>query len=143
MMEQHAEGRANGADVYAQVTCLPLKVQIQMTNPYYFRTAPTFLELTSHPVSEFPRFYADPAWRAAAAARGARLQAAGRLDQVLRRRVARRTRSSSAAASRRSPPSGGCTEIDVLCDLALADDLQTALPRGARQRRPRCRSPTS
>ena len=46
MLAQHAEGRANGADVYAQVTCLPLKVQIQMTNPYYFRTAPKFLELT-------------------------------------------------------------------------------------------------
>ena len=38
MMEQHAEGRAPGADVYAQVTCLPLKIQIHMANPYYFRT---------------------------------------------------------------------------------------------------------
>ena len=125
MLAQHAEGRANGADVYAQVTCLPLKVQIQMTNPYYFRTAPMFLELTSHPVSEFPRYYADPAWRAAAAREVPDCKPPVDWDEVLRRRDRRRTRSSSAAASRRSRRERGCTEVDVLCDLALADDLQT------------------
>ena len=55
MMQQHADGRAAGADVYAQVTCLPLKIQIHMSNPYYFRTVPAFLDLLGHPPSEFPR----------------------------------------------------------------------------------------
>ena len=124
LMEQHADGRAAGADVYAQVTCLPLKVQIQMTNPYYFRTAPTFLELTSHPVSEFPRYYADPTWRAAAAAEVPDCKPpvdwtkffvaeSDASAQLIGRSIA------SIAAER------ACTEVDVLCDLALAENLQT------------------
>ena len=123
MLAQHAEGRANGADVYAQVTCLPLKVQIQMTNPYYFRTAPKFLELTSQPVSEYrattpipnggrprrevpdckPPVDWDKFFVAESEANA----------QLIGRSVA------SIAAERR------CTEIDVLCDLALAEDLST------------------
>ena len=33
VMKVHAEGRAAGADVRPQVTCLPLKVQLRMDNP--------------------------------------------------------------------------------------------------------------
>ena len=43
VMKVHAEGRAAGADVRPQVTCLPLKIQLRMDNPYYFRTVPIFL----------------------------------------------------------------------------------------------------
>ena len=66
VMKVHAEGRATGADVRPQVTCLPLKVQLRMDNPYYFRTVPIFLELLGRDPSEFPAFYGDPAWRAEA-----------------------------------------------------------------------------
>jgi hypothetical protein len=66
MMAEHAAGRAAGADVHPQVTCLPLTIQLRMDNPYYFRTVPIFLELLGHPPSEFPRFYRDPVWRAEA-----------------------------------------------------------------------------
>ena len=71
MMAEHAAGRAAGADVHPQVTCLPLTIQLRMDNPYYFRTVPIFLELLGHPPSEFPRFYRDPVWRAEATPSGA------------------------------------------------------------------------
>ena len=105
MLAQHAEGRANGADVYVQVTCLPLKVQIQMTNPYYFRTARR--SSSSSPAS---RCRSSPATTPTrnGAPRPARCPTAsppltGRSSCS---RSRRRTRSSSGAASRRSPPSG-------------------------------------
>jgi N-acyl-D-aspartate/D-glutamate deacylase len=124
MMTFHAEGRASGAAVHPQVTCLPLKIQFKMDNPYYFRTVPIFLELLGHSPEEFPRFYGDPAWRAEAARQAPEVKPPVIWDrflvaetdanpQLIGRDVA------SIAKERR------CTEIDVLCDLSLADGLET------------------
>ena len=80
MMAQHADGRAAGADVYAQVTCLPLKVQIQMTNPYYFRTVADVPRAHGPPACRSSHASTrDPAWRAAATRQVPDVQAAGRL----------------------------------------------------------------
>ena len=124
VMKVHAEGRAAGADVRPQVTCLPLKVQLRMDNPYYFRTVPIFLELLGRDPSEFPAFYGDPAWRAEATRQVPAVKPP--VDwhkffvaettthlELLGRDVA------SIARERR------CSEIDVLCDLSLDDHLGT------------------
>ena len=124
MLAQHADGRGSGADVYAQVTCLPLKVQITMTNPYYFRTAPKFLELTEHRVSEYPRFYADPEWRAEAARQVPECKPPVDWDKFFVAETQAHPqlvgRSVASIAAERA-----CTEVDVLCDLALAENLGT------------------
>jgi N-acyl-D-aspartate/D-glutamate deacylase len=124
VMNVHAEGRAAGADVRPQVTCLPLKVQLRMDNPYYFRTVPIFLELLGRDPSEFPAFYGDPAWRAEATRQVPDVKPpvvwhkffvaeSATHPELIGRDVA------SMARERR------CTEIDVLCDLSLDDHLGT------------------
>src|SRR5262249_38783731 len=124
MMAVHAEGWATGTDVRPQVTCLPLKIQLRMDNPYYFRTVPVFLELLGRPVSEFPRFYADPAWRAEAARQAPDVKPPVKWDRFVvaetRTQPGLIGRSVASLAQER-----GCTEIDVLCDVSLADDLET------------------
>ena len=124
MMAVHAAGRATGADVHPQITCLPLTIQLRMDNPYYFRTVPIFLELLGHAPSEFGRFYNDPAWRAEAARQAPDVKPPVIWHKFL---VAESTanphligRDVASIARER-----GCTEIDVICDLALADDLAT------------------
>ena len=124
MMAVHAAGLATGADVHPQITCLPLTIQLRMDNPYYFRTVPIFLELLGHHPSEFARFYGDPAWRAEAARQAPDVKPPVIWHKFL---VAETTANphligrdvASIARERR------CTEIDVLCDLALADNLDT------------------
>jgi N-acyl-D-amino-acid deacylase len=124
VMAVHAEGRAAGADVRPQVTCLPLKVQLRMDNPYYFRTVPIFLELLGRDPSEFPAFYGDPAWRAEATRQVPDVKPpvvwhkffvaeTTTHPELLGRDIA------SIARERR------CTAIDVLCDLSLDDHLGT------------------
>ncbi len=124
MMAEHAAGVAAGADVHPQITCLPLTIQLRMDNPYYFRTVPIFLELLGHEPSEFERFYRDPAWRAEAAAQAPDVKPPVIWHKFL---VAETTshpeligRDVASIARERD-----CTEIDVLCDLSLADNLET------------------
>jgi N-acyl-D-aspartate/D-glutamate deacylase len=124
MMQVHAEGRAAGADVFPQITCLPLTIQLRMDNPYYFRTVPIFLELLGRDPSEFVHFYRDQGWRAEAARQVPDVKPpviwerflVAETDthpELIGRDVA------SIARERR------CTEIDVLCDLTLDDSLET------------------
>jgi N-acyl-D-amino-acid deacylase len=124
MMAAHAEGLATGADVRPQVTCLPLTIQLRMDNPYYFRTVPVFLELLGRPSSEFPRFYRDPAWRAEAARQAPDVKPPVKWERFLVAETRTHPdligRSVASLAHERR-----CTEIDVLCDLSLDDDLET------------------
>ena len=124
MMKAHAEGIARGADVHPQITCLPLKLQFKMDNPYYFRTVPIFLELLGHPVAEFPRFYRDPKWRAEAVRQVPDVKPPVVWEKFVvaetKRHAALIGRDVASIARER-----GCSEIDVLCDLSLDDDLET------------------
>ena len=124
MMAVHAAGRATGADVHPQITCLPLTIQLRMDNPYYFRTVPIFLELLGHQPSEFARFYRDPLWRAEASRQVPDVKPPVIwhkflvAESVTHPELIGRDVASLALQ-------GNCTEIDVLCDLSLADDLGT------------------
>jgi N-acyl-D-amino-acid deacylase len=124
VMEAHAEGLAAGADVRPQVTCLPLKVQLRMDNPYYFRTVPIFLELLGRDPSEFPAFYGDPSWRAEATRQVPDVKPPVVWHKFF---VAETTahpellgRDIASIARERH-----CTEIDVLCEISLDDRLAT------------------
>ncbi|MBY0398755.1 amidohydrolase family protein [Myxococcota bacterium] len=124
MMKVHAEGLAQGADVHPQITCLPLKLQFRMDNPYYFRTVPIFLELLGHPPSEFKHFYRDPKWRAEAVRQVPDVKP----PVVWEKFVVAETKKHAALIGRDVASLAlerNCTEIDVLCDLSLDDDLET------------------
>jgi len=124
VMEHHAEGRARGADVYAQVTCLPLKIQIHMSNPYYFRTAPAFRDLLGLPEAAYFAAYADRQWRA-----GAWSEIPDVKPRVLWDYFELAESPSHSHLIGRSLASiareQNVTELDVLCDIALADKLNT------------------
>ena len=124
MMAFHAAGLAAGADVHPQITCLPLTIQLRMDNPYYFRTVPIFLELLGHEPSAFGRFYNDPAWRAEAARQVPDVKP----PVIWHKFIVAETRANPQLIGRDVASIArerNCTEIDVLCDLALADDLET------------------
>jgi N-acyl-D-aspartate/D-glutamate deacylase len=123
MLDLHAEGRAQGADVYAQVTCLPLKIQIHLSNPYYFRTAPAFRDLIGQPETAYRAAYADPQWRARAWREIPDVKPPVLWDQFVLAESANHAhlvgRSLASIATER-----GVTELDVMCDIALTDDLE-------------------
>jgi N-acyl-D-amino-acid deacylase len=124
MMQYHADGVAAGADVHPQITCLPLTIQLRMDNPYYFRTVPVFLELLGHAPAEFARFYRDASWRAEAARQAPDVKPPVIWDKFIVGET--KTHPELIGRDVRSiARERNCTEIDVLCDLSLADDLET------------------
>jgi N-acyl-D-amino-acid deacylase len=62
-MEIHARGRANGADVWPQVSCRPLSFSMTMVEPFTLNTSPVFAELMPRSLDERRAAYADPIWR--------------------------------------------------------------------------------
>jgi N-acyl-D-amino-acid deacylase len=124
VLERHAAGRAAGADVMPQISCLPLTIQIRMDNPYYFRTVPIFLELLGRSPEEMARAYADPQWRAEAHRQIPQVRPPVVWDTFLVAETDAHPeligRSIGELARSR-----GCTEIEVICELSLADGLGT------------------
>jgi N-acyl-D-aspartate/D-glutamate deacylase len=120
----HDEGRANDADVWPQVTPRPLTMQFTMADAYNLNTGAVFGELLK--VSRDVRIaaYRDPEWRAKAAADLEESQMRPRWDtfevsesdrfpELQGRRV------TDLASERGEYP------LDVMCELALAEDLAT------------------
>jgi N-acyl-D-aspartate/D-glutamate deacylase len=123
-VELHEKGVAGGAVVWPQVTPRPLTMQFTMADAYSLNTGTVFGELLK--VSRAVRLaaYRDPEWRAHAAAdlehskmkprwETFEVSESERFPELIGRRV------TQLAAERGSSP------LDVMCELALAEDLQT------------------
>jgi N-acyl-D-amino-acid deacylase len=123
-VELHEKGVAAGAQVWPQVTPRPLTMQFTMADAYNLNVGMVFGELRK--VSEAVRraAYRDPEWRALAAAdlENARMKPrwetfevseSGRFPELVGRRI------DELAVER------GCRPLDVLCELALAENLET------------------
>jgi N-acyl-D-aspartate/D-glutamate deacylase len=124
-MRTHAAGRARGADVWAQVSCRPVSIQIQLANPYLFRTCPSFHALHDLPDAEKRRRYADPAWRRTAWPEiAANVKPKPSWEHVFLAESAVHAplvgKSLAAIAAER-----GQTPLDAYCELSLAEDLKT------------------
>jgi N-acyl-D-aspartate/D-glutamate deacylase len=120
----HAKGIAAGAPVWPQVTPRPLTMQFTMADAYSLNTGQVFGELLKVSRSVRLAAYRDPAWRADAAAdlesspmkpRWATFEVSEskRFPELVGRRV------TELAKERNVSP------LDVMCDLALAEDLET------------------
>ena len=120
----HEEGLARGAQVWPQVTPRPLTMQFTMEDAYNLNTGQVFGELMK--TSRIVRLaaYRDPAWRAEAAAdlehskmkprwETFEVSESAQFPELQGRRV------TELAAER------GCSPFDVLCELAVAEDLKT------------------
>jgi N-acyl-D-aspartate/D-glutamate deacylase len=123
-LELHEQGLARGVNVWPQVTPRPLTMQFTMADAYSLNTGEVFGELlkVSRPVRLAA--YRDPAWRALAA---------GDLEHS---RMKPRWETFEVSESERFPDlvgrrvtdlarERGCSPLDVMCDLSVAEDLTT------------------
>lgn len=120
----HEEGLTHGANVWPQVTPRPLTMQFTMADAYSLNTGKVFGELMK--VSRAVRLaaYRDPQWRAEAAAdledspmkprwETFEVSESQRFPELVGRRVDDLAREQ------------GCTPLDVMCEVAVAEDLTT------------------
>ncbi len=120
----HAHGRAQGADVWAQVTCRPIRQLVSLRDPAPFSTIPAFAEVLATAPERRRERYADRSWRA----RASEELAASTIPVLWDKYLVAESDSQpellgrsvrSVAEARDGEP------FDVFCDLALDDDLET------------------
>jgi N-acyl-D-aspartate/D-glutamate deacylase len=123
VIEAHDAARAEGVEVWPQVSCRPLVFQMNLAEPFTLNMRESFQQLMSKTRDERKEAYADPSWRAMAWA-----DVSGKVDWS----------SLSVAESDRRPElvgqlvqdlaaeqGGDTTPLDVMLDLSLEDDLHT------------------
>ena len=120
----HEQGIAAGARVWPQVTPRALTMQFTLADPYSLNTGKVFGDLLQGDREARIAAYADPAWRASASAdlenspmkprwETFEVSESSQFPELQGRRV------TELAAER------GCTPLDVMCELALTEDLST------------------
>jgi len=123
-LERHREGLAQGLDVWPQVTPRPLTMQFTMADAYSLNTGTVFGELMKVGRAVRVAAYRDPEWRALAAADLEQspmkprwdtfeVSESDRFPELVGRRVGELARER------------GCSPLDVMCELAVAEDLST------------------
>ena len=119
--------RTHGGQVYLQISCLPGVMQIVLTDPFPFGRVAAFAEIFALPRDQRDTLYRDLAWRERAKA------GIDKESNVWLPRWENMTIDETVvhAALRGGPTIGtlarerGVDPFDLLCDLALADDLRT------------------
>jgi N-acyl-D-aspartate/D-glutamate deacylase len=120
----HEQGLGNGVDVWPQVTPRPLTMQFTLADPYNLNTGSVFGELLQGDRAERVAAYRDHDWRARAAAdlqhspmkprwETFEVSESQQFPELQGRRVTDLARERS------------CSPLDVMCELAVAEDLQT------------------
>ena len=123
-LELHQEAIARGVQVWPQVTPRPLTMQFTMDSPFSLNVSPVFGALMDADRDARIAAYADPDWRARAAADLA--------EQPMRPRwetcevsESRGVPGARRATRRRPRRERGVGPLDVICEVALAEDLHT------------------
>ncbi len=125
VVAEHDAARAEGVEVWPQVSCRPLVFQMNLAEPFTLNMRPSFAALMGRPRSERLAAYRDPAWRAQTWEE----LAAGSLLPM-------NWSSLSIAESTKRPDlvgrsvedlaaERGVTPLDVMLDVSLDDDLST------------------
>jgi len=120
----HDAARADGVDVWPQVSCRPLVFQMNLEEPFSFNTRPSFAELMDAPTADRTGAYRDPAWRARAwdELNGTGLRVAW--DAIAVAESGTRPDLEGRQVTDLAVEEG-VTPLDVMIDLSLADDLHT------------------
>jgi N-acyl-D-aspartate/D-glutamate deacylase len=120
----HREGLARGAQVWPQVTPRPLTMQFTMADAYNLNTGTVFGALMQRDREARLAAYRDPAWRARAAADLETSPMKPRWDTF---EVSESPRSPELEGRRVTDLARerGCSPLDVMCEVALAEDLAT------------------
>jgi N-acyl-D-aspartate/D-glutamate deacylase len=120
----HVKGLSQGVQVWPQVTPRPLTMQFTLEDAYSLNVGKVFGELMQRGREARIAAYRDPTWRARAAAD---------LEQA---EMKPRWETFEVSESQRFPElqgrrvielarARGCSPLDVMCELALAEDLKT------------------
>jgi N-acyl-D-aspartate/D-glutamate deacylase len=126
IMAANIAARAEGVEVWPQVSCRPLVFQMNLREPFTFNMRASFRELMDTPVEKRIAAYRDPAWRERAwdemQGRGGGLPL--NFDSLA---VAETTTHPELADRKVAEIASewGCTPLDVMLDLSLAEDLET------------------
>ena len=125
IMEPNVAARADGIEVWPQVSCRPLVFQMNLKEPFTFNMRPIFAALMDTSLEERSAAYRDPAWRARA------------WEELNARGVLPPNWSSLAVAESTTHPEligvplpelaeqRDCTPLDVMLDVSLSEDLET------------------
>jgi len=123
-LELHEASVARGARVYPQVTPRPLTMQFTMASPFSLNVGKRFGDLMDQDRDARVAAYHDPDWRTRAAAdleqspmrprwETCEVSESDRFPELEGRRVDELARER------------GCSPLDVMCEIALAEDLET------------------
>jgi N-acyl-D-aspartate/D-glutamate deacylase len=125
IMKDNDAARAEGIEVWPQVSCRPLVFQMNLKEPFTFNMRPIFAALMDTTFEARSAAYRDPAWRARA------------WEELNGRGVLPPNWSSLAVAESATHPEligrplpelaeeRGCTPLDVMLDVSLSEDLET------------------
>jgi N-acyl-D-aspartate/D-glutamate deacylase len=127
VVAEHDAARARGIEVWPQVSCRPLVFQMNLAEPFTLNMRDSFKSLMGRSRDDRLAAYRDPSWRA-----GAWEELSGKQRGVLPVNFA----ALSVAESERHPElvgrsipelaaERGVTELDVMLDLSLEEDLRT------------------
>jgi N-acyl-D-aspartate/D-glutamate deacylase len=112
-----------GGEVWPQVSCRPIVMQLTLADPGPLARAKAFTEVLARPRDERPAIYADPEWRDRARDDFAQVWG-DRFGKIFVQETgvhsALKGESVADIAAAR-----GMDPFDVLCDLGLAEDLHT------------------
>ena len=118
------EESAKGADVWPQVSCRKITMQLRMSDPFQFNQAKSFAALMGRPREERLAAYRDSAWRARALVELGKTALPPRWDSI---EIAE-TEKHTALVDRRVAELAqqrGTTPFDVMLDLSLEENLET------------------
>jgi N-acyl-D-aspartate/D-glutamate deacylase len=123
-LELQDEAVERGLQVWPQVTPRPLTMQFTMDSPFSLNVSPVFGALMDRSREERLAAYADPDWRARATADLAEQPMAPRWETC---EVSESSRSPELEGRRVDDLARerGVAPLDVICELALAEDLRT------------------
>ncbi len=125
VMAEHDAARAEGVEVWPQVSCRPLVFQMNLLEPFTFNMRPAFAELMDQPRDVRTTAYRSAEWRARAWA------------DLTESKILPPNWDSMAVAESDAHPEWigtsvrtlarerGVNELEAMLDLALADDLDT------------------
>jgi N-acyl-D-aspartate/D-glutamate deacylase len=126
VIAENDAARAEGIEVWPQVSCRPLVFQMNLAEPFTLNMRPSFAKLMDTTREERLAAYRDPAWRAAAwedvgkggGALPFNWASVSVAESPSRPDLAERSVVELAAEL-------GVTPLDMVLDLSLADDLKT------------------
>ncbi len=128
IMAANKAARAEGVEVWPQVSCRPLTFQMNLREPFTFNMRGAFQELMDRPIEERMAAYRDPAWRARAweemSGRSGALPVNFDALEVAETSVHPELvgRHITELAAERG---NGTTPLDVMLDLSLDEKLET------------------